>query len=194
MRSAEPQSVAGLPVMGAHGQGLRSATPADIPALAELWFAGWQDAHASILPHTITSQRTLESLAIRLDEHFGAIKLVGTPGAPLGFHWIRGAELHQLYVDATARGAGLAGQLIDDAEVSIAASGAPTAWLACAIGNHRAARFYEKRGWCRARVQTISLDLPSRATSLDVWRYEKDLTLMPERFSPRSWPLRPSDP
>jgi len=35
------------------------------------------------------------------------------------------------------------------------------AWLACAIGNERAARFYEKCGWHRTGVVTSRLDAPS---------------------------------
>jgi RimJ/RimL family protein N-acetyltransferase len=42
--------------------------------------------------------------------------------------------------------------------------GVQTAWLSCAIGNDRAARFYEKSGWRRAgtfvsRLDTIKFDL-----------------------------------
>lgn len=155
---------------------LRPSTEADTEALAELWRTCWQDAHAGILPHAIARQRTLESFRARIIENQGAITVAGTPGAPSGFHWTKGAELYQLYVAKPARGAGLAAQLIGDAEKQIAARGARTAWLACAIGNDRAARFYEKSGWRRTRIETIELDLPLGVTTLDVWRYEKDMT------------------
>jgi hypothetical protein len=48
------------------------------------------------------------------------------------------------------------------------------AWLACAIGNMRAARFYEKMGWALAGVFESVLQLPDGPFALDVWRYEKD--------------------
>jgi hypothetical protein len=54
-------------------------------------------------------------------------------------------------------------------------SGAETAWLSCAIGNERAARFHEKSGW--RRVGTM-LDHPETARGpfpLETWRYEKSL-------------------
>jgi hypothetical protein len=54
-----------------------------------------------------------------------------------------------------------------------------TAWLGCAIGNERAARFYEKCGWHRARTMVSDLETTSGILRLEVWRYEK-------RLQPRS--------
>jgi len=48
-----------------------------------------------------------------------------------------------------------------------------TAWLACAIGNERAARFYEKHGWRRAGIVTNAAETSQGVFMLDVWRYEK---------------------
>jgi hypothetical protein len=42
------------------------------------------------------------------------------------------------------------------------------------VGNERAARFYEKRGWSRGTL-TSQLDTPEGVFPLDVWRYEKPL-------------------
>jgi GNAT superfamily N-acetyltransferase len=100
-------------------------------------------------------------------------RVIGPTGAPLGFAMLKGDELYQLYVAAAARGTGVATALIADAEVRIAATGATTAWLTCAIGNDRAARFYEKSGWHRASVVTSRLETPGGVFLLDVWRYEK---------------------
>jgi len=47
------------------------------------------------------------------------------------------------------------------------------AWLACAIGNDRAARFYEKHGWHRAGVMVNQLETRNGIFPLDVWRHEK---------------------
>jgi ribosomal protein S18 acetylase RimI-like enzyme len=88
---------------------------------------------------------------------------------------VNGDELYQLYVSAAARGTGVAAALVADAEVRIAATGAATAWLACAIGNDRAARFYEKCGWRRAGVMTSILNTAKGLFPLEVWRYEKPL-------------------
>ena len=74
-----------------------------------------------------------------------------------------------------ARGEGVAAALIDDAEARLAQAGVRTAWLACAIGNERAARFYEKRGWQRAGTMMDPLDAQEGISPLEVWRYEKNL-------------------
>lgn len=103
------------------------------------------------------------------------VRVVGPVGAPLGFSMLKGDELNQLYVLAEARGAGVAAALIADAEKRLAASAVETAWLACGIGNDRAARFYEKSGWRMARTFTSELETPDGIFKLDVWRYEKEL-------------------
>jgi hypothetical protein len=54
-------------------------------------------------------------------------------------------------------------------------AGVWVAWLACAIGNERAARFYEKRGWMRAGNMINELETPGGRFRLKVWRYEKRL-------------------
>ena len=67
------------------------------------------------------------------------------------------------------------GTLIDDAEARLAESGITTAWLACAIGNDRAARFYEKCGWHRSGTMVNHLETREGEFLLEVWRYEKPL-------------------
>ena len=84
-------------------------------------------------------------------------------------------ELYQLYVSAQARGTGAAQKLIAEVEERLASRGIRTAWLACAIGNDRAARFYEKSGWHLARNFVSELPVPDGIFRLEVWRYEKDL-------------------
>lgn len=155
---------------------LRPAAEADIQPLAGLWFDGWQDAHAAILPAELARVRTLESFTQRLRKALAQVRVMGPEGAPLGFHLIEGDELNQFYVSAEARGTGIAATLLDDAEAQLAGHGAGTAWLACAIGNARAARFYEKHGWTLVGERTIHLDTPAGKFPLKIWRYEKPLT------------------
>lgn len=154
---------------------IRPAEPAEIPHLARLWHAGWQDAHASILPDEIKRLRTVENFERHLTKTLRHARVVGPLGAPIGFALMKGDELNQLYVAAEARGAGAAKALIEDAEQRVAAEGASLIWLACAIGNDRAARFYEKSGWANAGVATIQLETPDGPFPLDIWRYEKAL-------------------
>ena len=50
-----------------------------------------------------------------------------------------------------------------------------TVWLDCSVGNDRAARFYEKCGWHRARVETVQVEVADGTKPVEVWRYEKTL-------------------
>ncbi len=155
---------------------VRFARKDEIDRLARIWFEAWQDAHAQIVPPALTRLRTLESFTRRLEAAFTSIRVVGPPGAPAGFCIVKGDELYQLFVSAEARGTGVARALIDDAEARLAESGVKRAWLACAIGNERAARFYEKCGWRRTGTMINHLRTEEGPFDLEVWRYEKSLT------------------
>jgi ribosomal protein S18 acetylase RimI-like enzyme len=155
---------------------VRNAEKSEINALAQLWYGGWQDAHAAILPAELRRVRTLESFNERLEGLLPDTRVVGRIGEPLGFCIIKGDELYQLYVSSEARGSGVAAALITDAESRFAEKGVQVAWLACAIGNERAARFYEKSGWHRVGNMTNQLETPEGIFPLEVWRYEKSLT------------------
>ena len=63
--------------------------------------------------------------------------------------------------------------LAEEKPAPVLPSGFATVWLACAIGNDRAARFYEKCGWVRARTQVNRLETPDGVFEFEVWRYEK---------------------
>lgn len=150
--------------------------PSEVSALAQLWFEGWQDAHAAVLPAALARLRTQQSFADRLPAMLADTRVVGEPGAVFGFCAIRHDELDQLFVAPAGRGKGVAGALVADAERRLAAHGVTTAWLACAIGNHRAARFYEKCGWRLAATVVHRLDTTEGPFDLEVWRYEKQLS------------------
>ncbi len=162
-------------VKGAQELDVRPAEAGEIDHLAGVWYDGWQDAHARILPAELARARTLESLRGRMAEALSDVRVVGPPGAPVGFCMLKGDELYQLYVSAQSRGSGVAAALMADAEQRLAERGVTTAWLACAIGNERAARFYEKCGWRRAGVVVSELEIPGGILPLEVWRYEKSL-------------------
>jgi ribosomal protein S18 acetylase RimI-like enzyme len=153
----------------------REATESELDRLADIWHDGWQDAHARILPAELARYRTRESFRRRLQTALPDTRVAGPPGQPLGFCIIKGDELYQLYVSAAARGAGVAAALLADAEERLGARGVRTAWLACAIGNERAARFYQKNGWRRVGDMTSQLPTPDGLFPLKVWRYEKNL-------------------
>jgi GNAT superfamily N-acetyltransferase len=154
---------------------IRDAGPADIDALAAIWHEGWHEAHAAILPAELTRVRTLASFRDRIREALDTVRVADFDGNPAGFIMLKGDELYQMYVSSRARGSGMAAALIADAEARIRTAGFATAWLACAVGNERAARFYEKSGWQRTGVVRYDAAIPSGAYTLEVWRYEKQL-------------------
>jgi len=147
----------------------------EIDALARIWFDGWQDAHARLLPAELARLRTLQSFQERLSASLDHVRVAETADAPVGFCMTKGAELHQLYVSTAARGSGLAATLILDAEARLREGGVHRSWLACAIGNVRAARFYEKHGWTRTGIVIEHLETGTGTFPLEVWRYEKSL-------------------
>jgi GNAT superfamily N-acetyltransferase len=154
---------------------VRPAHESEIDHLAQLWYDGWQDAHAHIVPADLARLRTLDSFRDRLRAALETVRVVGARSSPIGFSMVKGDELYQLYVAAHSRGSGVAATLIDDAEARLAKAGVRTAWLACAIGNERAARFYEKRGWRRTGTMINQLETTAGIYPLEVWRYEKAL-------------------
>lgn len=154
---------------------VRDANAADINRLAKIWFDGWQDAHARLLPEALARLRTEESFRDRLAAGLDRVRVIGPADAPIGFCTTKGSELNQLYLSPEARGTGLAVDLILDAEARMRNDGVLRSWLACAIGNERAARFYEKRAWVRAGTVIEHLEAGSGTFPLEVWRYEKSL-------------------
>jgi ribosomal protein S18 acetylase RimI-like enzyme len=153
----------------------RAAEEREIDQLAQVWFDGWHETHAQIVPPALTRLRTFENFRDRLQAALPNVRVVGPVRSPVGFCIARGAELYQLFVSAEARGSGAAATLMADAEARLSASGAETAWLACAIGNERAARFYEKCGWKRVGTMINQAETLEGTFPLEVWRYEKSL-------------------
>jgi len=155
---------------------MRPPAEADLEPLADLWHSGWRDGHLAIVPEALARLRTRENFRDRLIARWGAVRVTGPEGAPLGFHLILGDELNQFYLAAAARGTGLASAMMEDAGSLFRAAGVRRAWLACSIGNERAARFYAKADWARVGVETIDCETSEGPFPLGVWRYERDWT------------------
>ena len=154
---------------------IRPAEQTELDQLARVWFDAWRDAHAQIVPAELARLRTLENFRERMQKELPNVRVAGSPGEPVGFCLVKGDELYQLFVAARARGTGVAAALMADGEALLAESGVETAWLACAIGNERAARFYEKCGWRRTGTMTNEAETSEGTFLLQVWRYEKTL-------------------
>lgn len=154
---------------------VRAAESQDIAALSRIWHEGWHDAHAAIVPAGLTQLRTLDSFRDRLPAMLPDARVAGPSGSATGFYVLKGDELYQFFVGREARGTGVAQDLIADAELQLSHRGVALAWLACAIGNDRAARFYEKCGWRRAGTVIYRAETSNGPLQMDVWRYEKQL-------------------
>lgn len=157
---------------------VRPAEPEDLDALAAIWHEAWHDSHASLVPAQLTQVRTLDEFRRRLALDLALTRTIGPVGQPMGFCVTKGDELYQLFIANRARGSGVAASLIADAEDVLHARGVSTAWLACAVGNDRAARFYEKNGWHRTATATYPAETREGPVMVDVWRYEKNLGRM----------------
>ena len=155
---------------------IRTAEPGDVDALASIWHETWHEAHAHLVPRELSRMRTRESLRERLIAALPIVRVAGDSGAPVGFCMVKDDELYQLFVSPAARGSGAAAALLADGEQRLAAKRVDTAWLACAIGNDRAARFYEKHGWRRVGTMLNYAETSNGAFPLEVWRYEKVLS------------------
>lgn len=156
---------------------LTPATDRQTQQISEIWEAGWHEAHAEIVPARLRALRTTESFRQRTRDNVRFTQTAICDGTVLGFCMVKKNELYQMYVSPSARGSGVAQALMKDAERRIGVNGYKTAWLACAVGNERAARFYEKSGWVNRGEKAVDLDTSSGTFPLDVWRFEKNLRL-----------------
>jgi ribosomal protein S18 acetylase RimI-like enzyme len=126
---------------------LRPARPDDAATVADIWRRGWRDGHLGHVPDALVAIRTDESFDIRAAERVGDTVVATVDGEVVGFIMVAGDEVEQVYVAAEQRGGGVAAALLNEAERLVAADGHDRAWLAVAVGNARARRFYDKRGW-----------------------------------------------
>lgn len=146
-----------------------------IAEIARLWDEGWQAAHIDIVPAELAKTRNYESFYERLERGLDTVRVATLNGGIAGFCMVKNDEIYQIYVAPTAQGSGVAQRLLEDGERRISKAGHKTAWLACSIGNEKAARFYEKSGWVNARTQTVDLDTSEGPFPLKIWRFEKQL-------------------
>jgi ribosomal protein S18 acetylase RimI-like enzyme len=155
---------------------IRNAETSEIDELARVWHDAWHDGHGDLVPDKLKQLRTNENFRERIEKMLPHVRTAGRVGQPLGLCLVEGDELKELFVSAAARGTGLADKLIADGEDLLFSNGIRTAWLGCLVGNDRAARFYERSGWIRAKQFIDSVEIPGGIVELNVWRYEKELS------------------
>ncbi|MEL6372437.1 MAG: GNAT family N-acetyltransferase [Pseudomonadota bacterium] len=150
---------------------IRWADATEADALIAMWHESWHDGHAEHVPQAMLRARGIDHFRERYIQFGNTLRTAGPIGQPCAVSVLEGDELSNLFVAREARGSGLAAALLRDAETRLAAAGHARGWLACAVGNVRAARFYARCGWGRA--QTIDYDYGGG--TLPTWIYEKGL-------------------
>lgn len=127
---------------------LRPASAGDADQVAEIWLAGWRDAHLAHVPAALLAARTPESFHSRAVQRVARDTVVAVAaGRVAGFVMVVGDEVEQVYVSSDHRGTGVAASLLAEGERMVAAAGHQQAWLAVVAGNARARRFYQRCGW-----------------------------------------------
>ena len=154
----------------------RALHTVDLKATTEIWHQGWIDGHAAITPPELARLRTRASFADRLERLLPYTRVAADKDI-LGFSILKQDRLYQFYVAPSARGKGVAARLLLDAESQLRQAGITKAWLACAIGNVRAERFYQKSGWLDAGTEVINVDTTAGPFPLEIRRLEKDLSV-----------------
>lgn len=124
---------------------LRELRDADVPALADLWVAAWQQAMPAI---DFAARRAWITAFLRADAVGQRTTVaLSAEDQPCGFATVAVDQgyLHQLVVAPTAQGRGIATALLLAAKAG--AAGGLT--LDVNQANGRAVRFYEREGFAR---------------------------------------------
>jgi GNAT superfamily N-acetyltransferase len=155
---------------------LRPARPEDAAAVAEIWRRGWRDGHLGHVPDELVAIRTDESFDTRAAQRVADTAVAVVDGAVAGFVMVVDDEVEQVYLGADHRGTGVAATLLAEAERLVAAKGHRRAWLAVAVGNDRARRFYEKNGWVDEGVFDYPAASADGPIPVPCHRYAKQLS------------------
>ncbi|KEJ88096.1 GNAT family N-acetyltransferase [Sulfitobacter donghicola] len=151
---------------------IRNAQEADIPVIAQLWHLGWHSAHASIVDVDLVRLRAPAEFMTRTAAHLEQTYVAVLGGEIAGFFMIEGNEVYQFYVDPAQHGSGFARRMMKEAEARVPAS---LAWLACSVGNDRAAAFYAKNGWRNVGEEELQVETSEGPRPVRIWRFEKTL-------------------
>jgi GNAT superfamily N-acetyltransferase len=155
---------------------LRPATPDDAGAVAEVWRTAWYDGHRGHVPDALVDARDPAYFRARAGELVDRTTVAVDREKLLGVLIVEGDELMQLMVSAAARGRGVGGLLLDEAERQVTAAGHDEVWLAVVPGNSSARRFYESHGWSdRGEEAYDAVTLAGSTVPVPVRRYVKGL-------------------
>ena len=157
---------------------LRAASAGDVEDIAGLWHSGWIDGHLGHVPESFHPHRRLDDFRERVPSRIARTTVATIDSRVVGFVTLHDDELEQIYVAAPARGGGVADALLRHAEQAIAAR-YDRAWLAVAVGNARARRFYARQGWTDAAAIDYEAEIAGGTLTVACRRYEKRLADQP---------------
>ena len=157
---------------------LRPAQPEDANDVAEVWEAAWHDGHRGHVPDALIEARDQAYFEARARELVDHVTVAVDGDELLGVLIVKADELQQLMIAASARGRGIGGLLLAEAERQVAAAGHDEIWLAVVPGNTTARRFYEGHGWADRGEETYdAVTLGGGTVAVPVCRYVKGLTM-----------------
>ena len=163
---------------------LRPAQPADSTAVASVWEAAWHDGHRGHVPDALIEARDpayFRARAIELADH---ITVAVDGDELLGVLIVMADELQQIMISAAARGRGIGGLLLAEAERQVASAGHEEIWLAVVPGNTTARRFYESHGWVDRGEETYdAVTLGGTTVAVPVCRYVKGLNIASQQLT-----------
>ena len=150
---------------------LRPATPQDAESIAGVWHRGWADGHEGNVPEGLYAHRQADHFRRLVESRIGRTTVAVSEGV-VGFVTVHDDEVEEMYVDASARGSGVAAALLSHGE-QLVAEQHDVAWLADVPGNARARRFYEKCGWVDGGPLEYTAETTDGPFVVPVRRYEK---------------------
>jgi GNAT superfamily N-acetyltransferase len=151
---------------------IRPAAPHDAPRIAEVWQAAWLDGHLGLVPDELVAHRGSDSFRTRAADMIERTVVAEVDGLVIGFVTLKGDELEQLFVDASARGTGVARELLAEGARRLLTDGHAHPWLAVATGNARARHFYEREGWRDAGHIAYAAQVDGGVVTVSCHRYE----------------------
>lgn len=150
----------------------RQADKDDVQRIAQIWHLGWHSGHAAVVDNELVGLRVPEEFVARTQAHLSRTHVALVDGQIIGFFMIKGDELYQFYLDAAHHGSGIARELMSATELAMAGR---AAYLACTVGNERAAAFYRKCGWKHVRTGPYEAETSRGVFVVQEWRFEKAL-------------------